>query len=48
MNCEKCGAPMRVMNLPDETRFNETSKRKLWVCTSCGNEKEVIGGGKVR
>ena len=47
MKC-KCGAKMRLLNLPDETFFNETNKHRLWVCSKCGNEKEFVGGGKNR
>jgi C4-type Zn-finger protein len=48
MNCPKCGSRMKLLNLPDEARYNEVHRRKLCVCPKCGYEKEYIGGGKSR
>jgi C4-type Zn-finger protein len=48
MNCPNGHGKMKQVKLPPETHYETTHLRTLHICTVCGYEREVIGGGKNR
>jgi uncharacterized Zn finger protein len=49
MKCEYCGTEMKQLNLKHRgTQYHTVRNRTLYICNTCGNEKEVIGGEKFR